>query len=175
MNVNIPLKNSSKVVILDEKVYEQLIKDPEVQRLDLLNQLREHSSGCAVYQKTRKLKPKEYETQTIYFHRYIADRFLKTSSSDENNLVGTKNGDKLDCRLSNLVWRSRSLASRMRKSNNKTGFTGVYAENKRYRAIISIDGKAVHIGMFNTAKEAALAYNIKAKEVFGERARINAV
>lgn len=175
MQVQIQLKNSSKVVILDQKVYDELLMDEEVKKLDLLNQLREHSSGCAVYQKTRKLNHKEYETQTIYFHRYIAEKFLTAQYSTENNLVGTKNGNKLDCRLNNLVWRSRSVASRLRRSVNKTGFTGVYPENNKYRAIISINGKAVHIGMYETAEEAAKAYNQKSMEIFGDRAKINAV
>lgn len=175
MTVKIPLKNSSKVVLLDQKVYEELLNDPEVKALNLLENLRVHSSGCAVYQRTKKIRQKEYETITIYFHRWIAEKYLSHLSSEENNLVGTLNGDKLDCRLNNLVWRSRSSASRMRKSYNKTGYTGVYPENKRYRAIISVQGKAIHIGMFNTPEEAALAYNKKSKEIFGERAKLNEV
>jgi tRNA splicing ligase len=175
MTVNIQLKNSPNVVILDQKVYDQLKNDPYVEELDLLNNLRVHSSGCAVYQKTRKLKTKEYETVTVYFHRFIAERFLGAQMSDENNLVGTRNGNKLDCRLGNLIWRSRSVASRMRKSFNRTGFTGVYPENNKYRSIISINGKAVHIGMFDTAEEAAKAYNKRSLEVFGERAKLNQV
>jgi tRNA splicing ligase len=175
MTVNVSLKNSSKEVLLDKKVFDELSNDPLVVELDMLNQLRIHSSGCAVFQKTNKIDRKEYETLTIYMHRYIAEKFLAEFKTDENNLVGARNGDKLDCRLSNLVWRSRSLASRMRKSYNKTGFTGVYPENKKYRAIISVHGKTVHIGMFPTAEEAALAYNKKSIEIYGERAKINQV
>jgi tRNA splicing ligase len=175
MTVNVSLKNSSKVLVVDKKVFEELSNDPLVVQLDLFNNLRAHSSGCAVFQKTKKLERKEYETITIYIHRFIAEKFLSEFKTDENTLVGAKNGDKLDCRLTNLIWRSRSLASRMRKAYNKTGYTGVYPENNKYRAIISINGKTVHIGMYQTPEEAAVAYNKKSIEVYGERAKINQV
>jgi len=48
-------------------------------------------------------------------------------------------------------------------------------ENKKYRAIISIQGKAVHLGMFDTPEDAALAYNKKSRELFGEKAKINQI
>jgi hypothetical protein len=89
--------------------------------------------------------------------------------------VGTKNGDKLDCRLENISWRSRSIASRQRKTSSKTGFTGVYKEHNRYRAVISINGKSVHLGMFDTAEEAAAAYNKRSKEAYGDEGKINKV
>jgi len=88
-------------------------------------------------------------------------------------LVGAKNGDKLDCRVENLIFRSRSVASRQRKTSSSTGFTGVYREHKRFRAVISVNGKARHIGMFDTAEEAAAAYNKVSRELFGEEGKIN--
>ena len=88
-------------------------------------------------------------------------------------MVGAKNGDKLDCRLENLVYRSRSVASRQRKTSSKTGYTGVYKEHNRYRAVISIKGKSKHLGMFDTAEEAAAAYNKVSKEIYGEEGKIN--
>ena len=90
-------------------------------------------------------------------------------------MVGALNGNKLDCRLENLAWRSRSVASRQRKTSSKVGYTGVYKENNRYRAVISINRKSVHIGMFATAEEAALAYNKKSKELYGDDGKINII
>lgn len=175
METKINLKNSSDFVIIDKNVYDVLLEDKYIKRLDVLNNLRQHSSGCAVFQKTWKKEDGSFATETIYMHRYIAEKFKQEEYTDENNLVGAKNGNKLDCRLSNLVWRSRSTASRQRKSSSKTGYTGVYQENKKYRAIISINGKAVHLGMFNTPEEAALAYNKKSKELYGSKAKINEI
>ena len=175
MEVKIKLKNSEEYILLDQKVYDALQEDDYVVKMELLDNVRKHSSGCAVYQKTWKVESGDFKTETIYLHRYIAERFLKDQYSPENNLVGAKNGNKLDCRLENLVWRSRSTASRQRKTSSKTGYTGVYQENKKYRAIISINGKAVHLGMYDSPEEAAEAYNVKSKELYGAKAKINKI
>jgi hypothetical protein len=64
---------------------------------------------------------------------------------------------------------------RQRRTSSKTGFTGVYKEHNRYRAVISIDGKSIHIGMFDSPEEAAAAYNKLSKDVYGEEGKINKV
>jgi len=175
MEVKVKLKNTDSYVVLDGHVYEALQNDSYVTKMGILENLRKHSSGCAVYQKTWKSEEGDFRTETVYLHRYIAEKFLKDQITKENNLVGAKNGNKLDCRLENLTWRSRSTASRQRKTSSKTGYTGVYQENKKYRAIISINGKAVHLGMFDTPEDAAAAYNIKSKELYGNKAKINKI
>jgi len=100
---------------------------------------------------------------------------LTKNKDDKRNLVGAENGNKLDCRIANLVYRSRSVASRKRKSSSKVGYTGVYRENNRYRAVISVNRKSVHIGMFSTAEEAALAYNKMSRKLYGEDGKINVI
>lgn len=175
MLYKVKLKNADENVILDDEVYEKLSNDPYLSRVDFLNNLRRHSSGCAVFQKTWKKAEGGYKTETIYLHKLIAERFLGDQKSDSKNLVGAKNGNKLDCRLDNIVWRSRSVASRQRKTSSKVGYTGVYKENNRYRAVISVDRKSVHIGMFDTPEEAALAYNRKSRELYGDDGKINII
>lgn len=169
----IKLKNADEVVLLNDYVYQWIAAEPTLADYDLLNNLRMHSSGCVVFQKTVKNPPGGFRTETIYLHKLIAEKFLSDQKSPTNRLVGTKNGDKLDCRVENLVYRSRSIASRMRKTSSSTGFTGVYREHRRFRAVISIDGKPKHIGMFETAEEAAAAYNKISKEIFGKEGKIN--
>ena len=44
-------------------------------------------------------------------------------------------------------------------SNNTVGYRGVYKNGKNFRAMIRIDGKNNHIGIYDTAKEAAIAYD----------------
>lgn len=161
--------------MIDAQVYEYLTTDSYLVEVDFINNLRKHSSGCAVFQKTWKKADGRYKTETIYLHKLVAERFLSDQKTATNNLVGTKNGNKLDCRLSNIQYRSRSVASRKRKTSSKVGYTGVYQENKRYRAVISIDRKSVHIGMFDTAEEAALAYNKKSRELYGDEGKINVI
>ena len=174
MIYKVKLKNSDETVMLDDHVYEWLISDDYLKRIDFINNLRRHSSGCAVFQKTWKRADGSYKTETIYLHRLLAEKFLLDQKQGSKKLVGAKNGDKLDCRLENLHYRSRSpTASRQRKTSSKTGYTGVYKEHNRYRAVISIKGKSVHLGMFDTAEEAALAYNKVSKELYGEEGKVN--
>ncbi len=175
MLYKVKLKNSDDTVLLDDQVYEYLTTDPYLVKVDFINNLRKHSSGCAVFQKTWKKADGGYKTETIYLHKLIAEKFLTHQRNDRKTLVGAINGDKLDCRLENLAYRSRSVASRKRKTSSKVGYTGVYKENNRYRAVISINRKSVHIGMFATAEEAALAYNRKSRELYGEDGKINVI
>ncbi|MBL7827465.1 MAG: hypothetical protein JNJ57_12585 [Saprospiraceae bacterium] len=173
MIYKVKLKNSDESVRLDSATYEWLTSDPYFVEIDLINNLRRHSSGCAVFQKTWRRADNTYKTETYYLHKLIAEKFIPGEKSQSKRLVGAKNGDKLDCRVENLLFRSRSVASRQRKTSSSTGYTGVYREHKRYRAVISIQGKAKHIGMYDTAEEAAAAYNKVSKELFGEEGKIN--
>jgi hypothetical protein len=171
----VKLKNAEDHVLLDDKVYEWLTTDSYLTRVDFINNLRRHSSGCAVFQKTWKKADGSFKIETIYLHKLIAEKFLIKTKSSEHNLVGAKNGNKLDCRLENLIYRSREIASRKRKTSSKTGYTGVYKENNRFRAVISVNQKSLHIGMFDTPEEAAIAYNKKSKELFGDKGKINVI
>lgn len=175
MLYKVKLKNSDDSVLLDDKVYEHLLNDPYLSKIRFLDNLRKHSSGCAVFQKNWKRADGSYKTETIYLHKLVAERYLIHEKSDQKNLVGTLNGNKLDCRLENLAFRSRSIASRKRRTSSKVGYTGVYKENNRYRAVISVNRKSIHIGMFSTAEEAALAYNKKSRELYGENGKINII
>jgi hypothetical protein len=174
--VKIKLKNADDSVIVDDKVYDYLTQDPYLAQVKFVDNLRKHSSGCAVFQKTwKKADGSGYKTETIYLHKLIAEKFLPDYRSSAKNLVGAKNGDKLDCRSENIVWRSRAIASRQRKTSNDIGYTGVYRENNRYRAVISANRKSIHLGMFDTAEEAAEAYNRKSRELFGEDGKVNKI
>jgi hypothetical protein len=173
--VKIKLKNSDDNVLVDDYVYEYLTKDPYLSQIKFVDNLRKHSSGCVVFQKTWKKPEGGYKTETIYLHKLLAEKYLGDQKTNVKKLVGAKNGDKLDCRLDNILYRSRSVASRQRKTSSKAGYTGVYQENQRYRAVISINRKSVHLGMFDTPEEAAEAYNKKSRELFGEEGKVNKI
>lgn len=177
MSRQLTLKNSDRLVLIDEQVYAELGQDPHLREVKFLDNLRLHSSGCVVFQKTYKRTDgtKGYRTETLYLHKLIAERYLADGRVGDNNLVGSRNGNKLDCRLANLEYRSRSVASRKRRSSSKLGYTGVYKENNRYRAVISVNRRSVHIGMFATAEEAARAYNAKSIELYGDKGKLNII
>ena len=171
----VKLKNSDEKVFIDEKVYKYLTTDTKMKKLDIINRLRRHSSGCAVFQKTKPTKDGSFKIETYYLHKLVAEKFKKSDRSKVKNLVGTVNGNKLDCRIENVEWRSRSTASRKRKSSSSAGYTGVYKQNHRYRAVISKDRRSMHVGMFATAEQAAMAYNKISRELYGDEGKINII
>lgn len=175
MIYKVKLKNSDNPVLLDEKGYDYITNDIRLMKIEFAKNLRRHSSGCAVFQKVWKNEDGSYHTETIYLHKLIAEKFLSETKTEKANLVGAINGNKLDCRLENLVYRSRSQSSRQRKTTSFTGYTGVYQEGKRFRAVISVNGKSRHIGMFGTPEEAARAYNKVSKELFGKDGKLNKI
>ena len=60
-----------------------------------------------------------------------------------------------------------------KSSHNTSGYKGVSKRNNKWSASIHKDNQKIHLGYFHTAKEAAKAYDTKAKELFGEFANVN--
>ena len=89
MIYRISLKNTEEYALLDHQVYTDLSHDQELSNLGVLDNLRMHSSGCAVFQKAvRKESGQGYRTITIYLHKIVAERYLQKSKTPKKNLVG---------------------------------------------------------------------------------------
>lgn len=84
------------------------------------------------------------------------------------------NGIKDDNRFCNLreATYSQNNANKKKTIKNVSGYKGVIAVNKKWRALIVIDGKTIHIGYYETPEEAHAAYVAKAKELFGDYAKV---
>jgi hypothetical protein len=85
--VKIKLKNSDDNVIVDDKVYEYLTTDPYLSQIKFVDNLRRHSSGCVVFQKTWKKAEGGYKTETIYLHKLLAEKFLMDTKSKSTSLI----------------------------------------------------------------------------------------
>lgn len=86
------------------------------------------------------------------------------------------NGDGLDNRRCNLRLASRSQnLSNMRMRNHSSEYKGVhwYERDKMWQVQIMKERKRFYLGRFVDEKEAGLVYNRKAKELFGEYAKLN--
>ena len=87
------------------------------------------------------------------------------------------NGDKLDDRIENLraADRYQNQANTSRRVNNKTGYKGVIEDKRtgKFMAKLMNKNKLYSLGSYNTAEEAAMAYDKKAIELQGEFARLN--
>ena len=93
-------------------------------------------------------------------------------------LVDHKNNNTLDNRRANLrvATSSQNLANRRRdKSKNSSPFRGVCFRKHRTRcsAQITVNGKSICLGSFDSEIDAAKAYDNAAKKYHGEFARLN--
>lgn len=91
--------------------------------------------------------------------------------------VDHRNRKPSDCRKTNLrpATYSNNQHNRTKPKNNTSGYKGVsYHKNRgKYVASIGFEGKQYHLGSFNTAIEAAKAYNEGALKYHKEFAVLN--
>ncbi len=104
--------------------------------------------------------------------------FLYMTGSWPVNDVDHINQDKSDNRWCNLREATRSQNSsnvRIEKRNGSSGYLGVTWESgrNRWRSQIRVDGVKVNLGRFSKLQDALRAYNLKAREVFGDFATLN--
>ncbi|MFZ4543123.1 MAG: Pathogenesis-related transcriptional factor and ERF protein [Saprospiraceae bacterium] len=175
MLYKIKLTNAEDHVILNDYVFEFFSNDVFYKSINFINRLRKHSTGCAVFQKSWPKAGGGFKIETIYLHKFIAEKWLADKITEKDNLVGAINGDKLDCRVENLMLRSKATMSRQRKTRSTSGYTGVSKDGTKFRAVIAVNRKHIHLGMFETAEDAAAAYNKKSLELFGDAAKINVI
>ena len=148
----IPL-TQGKVTIIDDEDFERI------------NQFKwyAHKINNAFYARRNKDKK-----NSIILHRVIMN------VTDPNQTVDHINGDTLDNRKLNLrvCDKAHNNLNRNRiNKNNKSGYRGVHFNKRLSKWVAQINiskSKHKHLGVFNTAEEAARAYDKKAKELFGE-------
>jgi hypothetical protein len=100
------------------------------------------------------------------------------NTNNHSQVVVNKNNNIYDCQKSNLQILNKSeFASRLsKKKSNKIGYKGVTKiKSGNFTAQIKYKYKIMYLGVYEFAKDAAEAYNKKAKELFGELAYQNKI
>lgn len=112
----------------------------------------------------------------ILMHRVILSRMLG------RELLSTEHVDHihhntLDNRRSEirLATIGQNSMNRSMRSDNASGYKGVHwnSQAKKWKVQIEIDGDNIYLGRFDDPILAALAYDTKARELFGEFAVLN--
>ncbi len=112
----------------------------------------------------------------LYAHRIIVSRMVgRPIASGE--VVDHIDGNIFNNRRENLRLTTPRYngKNKGRSKRNKSGFKGVTREGKRWRAEIRNDGAHFYLGSFETAAEAAQAYNEAALKHMGKFARLNII
>ena len=107
---------------------------------------------------------------TIRMHRLIM-------GFPENVCVDHANHDTLDNRKQNLrvCTHAQNMRNRKMGKNNTSGYKGVsrHTPARKWMAHIRMNRKLIHLGLFKSEKDAARAYDKKAKELHGKFAYLN--
>lgn len=142
--------------------YEHMIKNIKVNKefeylLKLPHNIRKttNKNGNPIYYAIVKI-----DNSWKLLHRVIMNIILEKELT-RLNLVDHINHNTLDNRKENLriVTYKTNSYNRLKRANCASKYKGVYVENNKFRAKITVNGKIVHLGYFNSEKEAAQAYN----------------
>lgn len=122
-------------------------------------------AGC----KNGDLPDKGYWKISIDKIRYSAHRlaWLYEYGEFPPSILDHIDKNRINNSISNLRLATDLLNSRNQSiyKNSPTGFHGVTAHGNRWRARININGKKVHLGVFDTIEEAAAYRHIKELEL----------
>jgi gamma-glutamylcyclotransferase (GGCT)/AIG2-like uncharacterized protein YtfP len=112
--------------------------------------------------------------KTVKLHRYL-------KNAEEDTLIDHVNGNSLDNRLENLVFsnNTNNNHNRKKKENTTSIFKGVCIVKGKvtniYYASIQKNGKIDNLGCYETQEQAACAYNLRAKMLYGDHSSVNII
>lgn len=119
-------------------------------------------------------------TQKNYgVHRLIAEHYIPNDANYK--IIDHIDRNPENNNISNLRWcsYSQNRVNRSKVKNKTSKYIGVSfdkkAKKKQWVAYIELNNKAYNLGRFLTEKEAATAYNEKARELHKEFANINVI
>jgi len=148
--------------ILLTKEYKAIVDDDDYEILSKFK-WSARESGRRVY-------ASRHPGRTMHMHREIlgAPKDMDVDHIDGNGL----NNQRSNLRLAT---RSQNMGNSKKHVDNSSGAKGVTwsRDKKKWEARIRCGHRRMHIGYFANIEDAAHAYDAKARELFGEFARLN--
>lgn len=116
-----------------------------------------------------------YVRISVDCERYLGHRlaWLHIHGAWPEHDLDHRNGIRTDNRISNLREASRSNNLANRAASAASGMKGVYwqRQNRRWYSRISVQGRDIHLGTFDTPEEAHQAFMSASRQHYGEFAR----
>ena len=121
-----------------------------------------------------------YAIITVNRKHILLHRIVMCVVNDRSKIVDHINGNTFDNRKCNLriVNRNQNVWNRSKQNSKTTSkYKGVsYRKDiSKWHSRIKFNYKLIHLGHFKNEVDAALAYNNKATELFGEYAKLNII
>jgi len=120
---------------------------------------------------------KNNKRHAVYLHRVIAKAFIP--NPDNKAFIDHRDHNPGNNNIDNLSWctQSENMANMDSKAKGLSIYKGVTFDKSRMKwaAKITFNYKTINLGRFQSEVLAAKAYNDKAKELFGNFAKLNAL
>lgn len=165
LTVSYHKKYASRMVIVDACFFEELSR----YKWRFRHPSKDKSGGQKRY--IERAATINNKTQRFYLHREVL-RLAQVNIPD-GMVVDHINGNVFDNRLENLRVVTQSQNSINKKTKMSLGYRGIFLRSGKYCAQIRHQGQSYYLGSFVTPEEAAIAYDRKAQELFGEFACLN--
>ena len=144
--------------------YKALVSDRHAEKIAGINFWAEKKKDGRVYARGR------ISGKQKYLHVFLMQ-------PPPGMLVDHVDGNGLNCVDENMriCNDAENAMNRKISGNNSIGYKGVVVRDRKrpFRAKIVFNSKVINIGCFNDPEAAARAYDAKARELFGEFARLN--
>lgn len=147
-----------------------LVDDEDYERLSAYRWFGESSKNGRTGYAVTKIGYGRKGTTSIRMHQLIL------GPGEPGLEIDHKNCNGLDNQRANLRWatKAQQRANQPVRVDSQSGFKGVnLLHGKYWAAHIRADGKQRHLGYFPTPEDAARAYDARARELFGDFARLN--
>lgn len=154
------------IALVDDEDYEELSK----YKWNILS----YTNIYVVRNPTKEEKKAGYPTH-IRMHRQIMGVILDSSVQIDHRNRNTLDNQRTNLRVSN---QTQNLMNTEKRDKEATSiYKGVHWEplRSRWAASIRIEGRKVTLGRFTNEVDAAIAYNNKAQELYGEFAYLNTI
>lgn len=154
----IKLVNNRGIVLVDDEDYEWLSK--------LGNWYLTAGRYAGIF-----INSESFSMHRLIMEKHYGESKLDVDHKDRSPLNNQKNNLRYCTMSQNLG----NCEKRTRKGGTHSKFKGVGRNKKKWMAEVKYEGKRFRLGNFDTERECAIAYNLKAKELFGDFALLNII